>query len=633
MKRIVSICVGVSLCFAVDASAEITSTLQGGLWDLPGTWEGNVVPGSDDAVAIAGPVQISGTRDCASLSVLETGLLSGAPTGPNNTVAVAGSVSNAGTIEDGTFYFFVEVGGDLANTGSWLNRQTIITGSSERGINVAQASVFSSNLVFAADASGDLIAEQPLYVHGNVDVTGGRLILPTGCPLSVDQGYLSGDVMANHNEVRIISWSYLDHCTLDQAVLVGEVEAGILVRFTGGVTVEGVLQNLSTAGGGGVVVEGGLVNKGIIRNNQYGFAIFLSGDLVNHGEISCSQVLLDGVGEHHLSMGPDGVISANVFLPEFQGGTIVADSGLHFADGVGLGGGTVFMEPGSSLRFTSWGAITNGIIEANGNEIRIDGNGALHGLTIHEAVLEGVVPVEGGMVFNDGLTILGTMQNWQWAATEVEVNGLLRNEGTLRDNVQTLAVRARGNVQNLGAWQNSAVILDGSQDQRVGAGAGIATDSFILDSGLSAGTYQWFKDGNPVPGAESATLDLIGISAAEYGAYYCEASAEQVSRTITIAETLGVSAAPPPVHVVLDQNHPNPFNPTTEIHFRLARDEQANLTVYNTAGRIVEVLVDGALAAGPHLVTWQPQGVPSGIYFYRLRAGDVDLQRKCLLLK
>ncbi|UCE24995.1 MAG: T9SS type A sorting domain-containing protein, partial [Candidatus Zixiibacteriota bacterium] len=83
----------------------------------------------------------------------------------------------------------------------------------------------------------------------------------------------------------------------------------------------------------------------------------------------------------------------------------------------------------------------------------------------------------------------------------------------------------------------------------------------------------------------------------------------------------------------LAQNYPNPFNPTTEISFALANPGPVSLTVYNITGQKVATLAEGHFGAGVHTVTWNAAKVSSGIYFYRLEAGDVRETRKMVLLK
>jgi hypothetical protein len=88
----------------------------------------------------------------------------------------------------------------------------------------------------------------------------------------------------------------------------------------------------------------------------------------------------------------------------------------------------------------------------------------------------------------------------------------------------------------------------------------------------------------------------------------------------------------------LDQNVPNPFNPTTAISYSLADRARVTIQIYDVGGRLVRTLVDEENPAGSYKVTWDGannagQMVSSGIYFYRLEAGAFVRTRKMVLLK
>jgi PKD repeat protein len=85
--------------------------------------------------------------------------------------------------------------------------------------------------------------------------------------------------------------------------------------------------------------------------------------------------------------------------------------------------------------------------------------------------------------------------------------------------------------------------------------------------------------------------------------------------------------------VVLGQNQPNPFNPTTQITFSLPRDSAVTLTVYNVRGQAVAKLADGPMTAGEHAVTWNATDHPSGLYFYRLEGPGFSETKKMTMLK
>ncbi len=83
----------------------------------------------------------------------------------------------------------------------------------------------------------------------------------------------------------------------------------------------------------------------------------------------------------------------------------------------------------------------------------------------------------------------------------------------------------------------------------------------------------------------------------------------------------------------LYQNYPNPFNPSTTIRYALAQAEHVSLKVFNLAGQEIAALVEGKQSAGEHRVQWHAQGAPSGVYFYRLQAGERVETRKMVLMQ
>lgn len=84
----------------------------------------------------------------------------------------------------------------------------------------------------------------------------------------------------------------------------------------------------------------------------------------------------------------------------------------------------------------------------------------------------------------------------------------------------------------------------------------------------------------------------------------------------------------------VSQNYPNPFNPTTTIEFSLAEKSKVLLKVYDILGREVALLLNGEFDAGIlHQVKFDASQLPSGMYFYRLEAGENMLVKKLLLIK
>jgi hypothetical protein len=103
-------------------------------------------------------------------------------------------------------------------------------------------------------------------------------------------------------------------------------------------------------------------------------------------------------------------------------------------------------------------------------------------------------------------------------------------------------------------------------------------------------------------------------------------------RSPSVEAVVGVYAT------VLDQNRPNPFNPSTEVGYRLGSDARVSLRIYDISGKLVRTLVDAPQTAGAYAVTWngrddKGRSVSSGVYFYKLRAGKFSQTRRMMLLK
>ncbi len=88
-----------------------------------------------------------------------------------------------------------------------------------------------------------------------------------------------------------------------------------------------------------------------------------------------------------------------------------------------------------------------------------------------------------------------------------------------------------------------------------------------------------------------------------------------------------------PVGYSLEQNYPNPFNPTTTIKYSLPFDSYVKIVVYNSIRREVKVLEDGNQSSGYHDVVFNAAGLSSGVYFYRLQAGNFVQCKKFVLMK
>ena len=123
---------------------------------------------------------------------------------------------------------------------------------------------------------------------------------------------------------------------------------------------------------------------------------------------------------------------------------------------------------------------------------------------------------------------------------------------------------------------------------------------------------------DPPPPWPKYTYSLIG----------CEVNGTKYGNVVSVQQENRL-----PGKFVLSQNYPNPFNPTTTITYSLPKSSFVILKIYNLLGREITTLVNGEKRSGTYKVTWDAQNVPSGVYFYKITAGEYSNTKKMILLK
>jgi hypothetical protein len=102
----------------------------------------------------------------------------------------------------------------------------------------------------------------------------------------------------------------------------------------------------------------------------------------------------------------------------------------------------------------------------------------------------------------------------------------------------------------------------------------------------------------------------------------------------TTAQFVSVAAGQSvPAEFSLGQNHPNPFNPATTIGFSLPQAHRVTIKVFDILGQEVATLLDEEVPAGSFTVTWNATKAASGIYFYRIVAGDFVQTKRMVLMR
>ena len=166
-------------------------------------------------------------------------------------------------------------------------------------------------------------------------------------------------------------------------------------------------------------------------------------------------------------------------------------------------------------------------------------------------------------------------------------------------------------------------------------------------------TSAWVQIDSRSVGTSDVTVTNVQISPANYIStsgvirlrvlgtggtknYTCSGDFMQftVEATGSIISKPGISGIEnTPSTFALYQNYPNPFNPTTTIKYQIADAVNVALKVYDMLGREVATLVNGTIESGSHEAIWDAQNLPSGVYVYRLNAGNFVEMKKMLLVK
>lgn len=186
---------------------------------------------------------------------------------------------------------------------------------------------------------------------------------------------------------------------------------------------------------------------------------------------------------------------------------------------------------------------------------------------------------------------------------------------------------------------------DGTMTAVPAGGLDVQVEVTGVSSGQDIGGELVSSTGTVVDVVESTTTNPFTLTAPSEGTYRVNAgykepslawdSTEVILVTSDIEQDIGTKV---PNKFVLEQNHPNPFNPETLIRFSLAESSELSLTIYNMRGQIVRTLASGIYQTGSYSLKWDGTNnynriVPSGIYLYSLRTKAGTFTKRMMLLK
>jgi hypothetical protein len=172
---------------------------------------------------------------------------------------------------------------------------------------------------------------------------------------------------------------------------------------------------------------------------------------------------------------------------------------------------------------------------------------------------------------------------------------------------------------------------------------GLCVGGVVLTDNYPVGLMAWMDDARTeiIDGFKPGEMMVIKIwdgsdnkeyhvkITPDYGSEFLgEVPITQVSLEIDLMASSAI-----PKKFALEQNYPNPFNPTTKIKFALPEEEEVKIKIYDIVGKVVKVLVDRYMKAGYHEIEFNAQNIASGVYFYRIEAGDFVDVKKMIFLK
>jgi len=158
----------------------------------------------------------------------------------------------------------------------------------------------------------------------------------------------------------------------------------------------------------------------------------------------------------------------------------------------------------------------------------------------------------------------------------------------------------------------------------------------VGDGGIIFHSTDGGETWEPVPSGTTNTL--LGVDFTDVETGWISGEGGTILRFVADENETGTAFEEDPgaevaASFVLEANYPNPFNPQTTIRFALPEAAHVRLEVFDVLGRRVETLVDEARTAGSYRVVWQAGTAPSGVYFYRLKAGSHVETRAMTLMR
>ncbi|MCB2219845.1 MAG: hypothetical protein KQI35_05560 [Bacteroidetes bacterium] len=534
------------------AQVTIESTTDGGNWSDPATWTGGSVPTSIDNVVLKGPVYLDQNATCDDLNIQTGGELRN--TGAQRILDISGNVVNNGLIDDISYILTLNINGNLENHGAWQNGETNLVGAFPQeiktyvdfeGVNLTinkPSGHISSSIPLRFNSANVDFNDDTLYMTSGLDsiflfnglISNGTII----CPNSPGELYFRQNTNSDYVSNIII--------VADELVIDGFFIFSSPFEIYGNVRVEGSLSN-KLISNQVMSVYGDFINNEALFDQLYGWRLYITGNIVNHGNWTNYYTYLSGDGDQNLNFVLP--FEGEQLLKSNPSGLVIAQSNLSFVNTIiDLDYDTLVFSEGFDSLKVSGGYIKETVITMQVNntkgslKIYQDNDAYFQYVEIVNNVIDlsGTFQFRTPMIFNGNVEVNGILQNDNTSTHIANINGNLINNGIIQDIYNICRLHITGDIYQNGQWLNNITWLLGEEDQAIHLINNSQMENMTAFDALEAGTpYQWYYNGGILssPDFEGETGNLltwnVPVSSSWYGEFYCETGAGP-SRTITV---------------------------------------------------------------------------------------------------
>jgi len=352
----------------------------------------------------------------------------------------------------------------------------------------------------------------------------------------------------------------------------------------------------------------------------------------NNGNLSFSKTILaDGRSTLGASFGDfnnDGYLDLFVANYLNQNNILYRNSGPPDYSFIRIDTGVVSNDGGSSVG-SCWGDVDN---DGDLDLFVSNDNGENNFLYLNSgAPGYGFTKITTGAIVNDGGNSFGNVfgdYNNDGAIDLFVANRLNQNNFLYLNNGNSnkwLGVKCRGALSNrsaIGSKVKVKALINGQpvwQMREIVSQSGYNSENLVLNFGLGNATaadsiiVQWISGTNSV---------FTNVPFNRYVTLSEDGTINSINDNIAI-----------PDKFTLSQNYPNPFNPVTQMEFGISNMGFVSLKVYNVLGEEIKTLINEIKPAGKYETTFDGSNLSSGIYFYTMKAGEIVITKRMLLLK